>query len=134
MLGAAIGVAVIGFVLKAGAALGSGWFLVPLAAVACICHVVVHARAAGAGAPSTRLAALSNVFLFGALLLQMEYTPGYNCAEDTLSSVSWKLGLASEEGCIMLAGPPAVIVDLLLYIPVIVTWVRLGARAAPRSV
>jgi hypothetical protein len=133
MLGAAIGVALIGFILKAGAALGSGWFLVPLAAVACICHVVVHARAAGAGEPPTRLVLLSNVCLIGALLLQLEYTPGYNCAEDTLSSVSWKLGLASEEGCIMMAGPPAVIFDVLLYVPVIVTWVILGARAARRS-
>jgi hypothetical protein len=76
---------------------------------------------------------LSNVCLIGALLLQLEYTPGYNCAEDTLSSVSWKLGLASEEGCIMMAGPPAVIFDVLLYVPVIVTWVILGARAARRS-
>ncbi len=131
MLGVAIAVALVGFVLKAGAALGSGWFLVPLAAVACICHVVVHARAARAEEPPTRLAALSNVFLMIALLFQMEYTPGYNCAEDTLTSLSWKLGLASEEGCIMFAGP-AVIVDFLLYIPVIVTWVLLGARATPR--
>jgi hypothetical protein len=133
MLGVAIAVALAGFVLKAGAALGSGWLLVPLAAVACICHVVVHARAAGAAEAPTRLAALSNVFLIGALLLQIEYTPGYNCAENTLSSLSWKLGLASEEGCILMAGPPAVIVDLLLYIPAVVTWVRLGARAATRS-
>jgi hypothetical protein len=131
MLGAAIGVPLIGFILKAGAALGSGWFLVPLAAVACICHVVVHARAAGAGVPPTRLVMLSNVFLAIALLFQMEYTPGYNCAEDTLSSLAWKLGLASEEACDMFAGP-ALIVDLLLYIPVIVTWVLLVTRANPR--
>lgn len=131
MLGVAIAVALIGFVLKAGAALGSGWFLVPIAAVACICHVVVHARVAGAGEPPTRLAMLSNVLLAVALLFQMEYTPGYNCAEDTLSSLGWKLGLASEEACDMFAGT-ALIVDLLLYVPVVVTWVLLGTRAAPR--
>ncbi|HXC28819.1 MAG TPA: hypothetical protein VNV38_12760 [Stellaceae bacterium] len=131
---AAIAVAVIGFVLKAAAALGSGWFLVPLAAIACVCHVVVHVKAAGAAEPPTRLAMLSNVFLAAALLLQLEYSPGYNCAEDTLSSVSWKLGLASEEGCILMAGPAAVIFDVLLYLPVIITWVRMGARAAVRRV
>ena len=131
MQGAAIAVALIGFVLKAGAALGSGLWLVPIAAVACLCHVVVHAKAAGAGEPSTRLALLSNVFLAIALLFQMEYTPGYNCAEDTLASLAWKLGWASEEACDMFAGP-ALIVDLLLYIPVIVTWILLGTRAAPR--
>lgn len=131
MLGAAIAVALVGFILKAGAALGSGMWLVPIAAVACLCHVVVHARVAGTGAPPTRLAMLSNVFLAVALLFQMEYTPGYNCAEDTLSSLAWKLGLASEEACDMFAGT-ALIVDLLLYVPVIVTWVLLGTRAAPR--
>jgi len=133
MLGVAIAAAIIGFVLKAGAALGSGWFLVPLAAAACICHVIVHAKAAGATEPPTRLALLSNVFLVGALLLQLEYTPGYNCAEDTLSSLLWKLRLASEEGCILMAGAPAVIFDVLIYIPVVVTWIMLGTRTAPRS-
>jgi hypothetical protein len=131
MLGAAIAVALVGFILKAGAALGSGWWLVPIAAIACVCHVVIHAKAASASEPPTRLAMLSNVFLAIALLLQMEYTPGYNCAEDTLASISWKLGWASEEACDMFAGP-ALIVDLLLYIPVIVTWVKLGSVAALR--
>jgi|SRR5580692_7851236 hypothetical protein len=130
MLGAAIVVAVIGFVLKAGAALASGWFLVPLAAVACICHVVIHAKAAGLPNPPGRLVVLSNIFLLGALLMQMEFTPGYNCAEDTLSSVTWRLGMASEEGCILLAGWPAIVIDVLLYIPAAVTWQRLLAGVA----
>ena len=97
MLGVAIAVAVIGFILKLIAAQSEGLFLVPLAAVACVCHVVVHAKATGASNAPGRLAAISNICLAGALLLQMEFTPGYNCAEDTLSSVTWRLGLASEK-------------------------------------
>ena len=125
MLGVAIAVAVIGFILKLIAAQSAGLFLVPLAAVACVCHVVVHAKAAGASNAPGRLATISNICLAGALLLQMEFTPGYNCAEDTLSSVTWRLGLASEEGCILLPGWLVIVIDLLLYIPVIVTWWRL---------
>ena len=125
MLGLAIVAAVIGFVLKLGAAAGTGWFLVPLAAVACVAHVVVHAKAARPGEPLGRLALLSDLCRIGALLGQLEYTPGYNCAEDTLSSILWRLGMASEEGCILLAGPPAIIVDLVVYIPVAFTWVLL---------
>jgi len=125
MLGVAIAVAVIGFILKLIAAQSAGLFLVPLAAVACVCHVVVHAKAAGASNAPGRLATISNICLAGALLLQMEFTPGYNCAEDTLSSVTWRLGLASEEGCILLPGWLVIVIDLLLYIPVIVTWRRL---------
>ena len=99
MLGLAIAVAVIGFVLKAGAALASGWFLVPLAAVAGLCHIVIHAKAAGLPTPPGRLLAMSNILLLGALLMQMEYTPGYNCAEDTLSSVTWRLALPRRSHC-----------------------------------
>jgi hypothetical protein len=65
------------------------------------------------------------------VLLQLEFTPGYNCAEDTLSSVLWRLGMAAEEPCVLLAGTPAIVIDLLLYIPVAVTWRRL--MAAPRT-
>jgi hypothetical protein len=133
MLGVAIAAAVVGFILKAGAALASGWFLVPLAAVACIIHVVVHARAAGGAELPARLATVSNICLLAALLMQREYTPGYNCAEDTLSSVAWRLGLAGEEGCIRVAGWPAIVIDLLLYIPVAVTWQRLLSAPAPRT-
>jgi len=67
------------------------------------------------------------------VLLQVEFTPGYNCAEDTLSSVLWRLGMASEEACILRAGAPASIIDLLLYIPVALTWPRLLAAARPRA-
>jgi hypothetical protein len=132
MLGAAIAVAVVGFILKAGAALASGWFLVPLAAVACIVHIIVHARAAGSTEPPMRLAMLSDICLIGALLMQLEYTPGFNCAEDTLASVSWRLGWAGEEGCMLVAGWPAIVIDLLLYIPVAATWQRLLTVPASR--
>jgi hypothetical protein len=133
MLGAAVAVAIVVFLLKAIAAQSTGLFLVPLAAAACICHVVVHAKAARAVTPPGRLAAISNILLAGAVLLQVEFTPGYNCAEDTLSSVLWRLGMASEEACILLAGAPAIIIDLLLYIPVALTWPRLLAAARPRA-
>jgi len=134
ILGAAIAVAVIGFVLVAGAAQSAGWLLVPLAAVACACHIWVLARAAGADDPPIRLAAISDICLLAALLLQLEYTPGYNCAEDTLSSVSWRLGMASEEGCIRLVGVPALVIDVLLYVPVGATWLRLRASVARQSI
>jgi hypothetical protein len=133
MLGAAIAVAVIGFILKAAAALGTGWFLVPLAGVACVCHVVVHAKAAGLPDLPGRIAAISHILLIGALLLQMEFTPGYNCAEDTLSSVMWRLGMASEEGCILLPHALIVVLDVLFYIPVALTWRRLLAAPLARN-
>jgi hypothetical protein len=133
MLGVAIAVAVVGFILKAYAALASGWFLVPLAAIACGVHVLVHARSVGGDEQPTRLAMISDLCLLGALLMQLEYTPGYNCAEDTLSSVAWRLGMASEEGCILVAGWPAIVIDLLLYIPVAVTWRLLSAQASRRA-
>jgi hypothetical protein len=125
MLGTAISVALIGFVLKAIAAQSAGWFLVPLAAVACLWHIRVHTTVARNPNPPRRMVALSNVFLIGALILQLDYTPGYNCAWDTLSGVEWRLGWASEMGCILLAGWPAIIIDVLLYVPVGITWLRL---------
>ena len=81
-----------------------------------------------------RLAAISNILLIAALIFQLDYTPGYNCAWDTLSGVEWRLGWASEMGCILLAGWPAIVVDLLLYIPVGATWLKLQAAPARRLV
>lgn len=133
MLGAALAVAIAVFLLKAIAAQSAGLFLVPLAAAACIGHVVVHAKAARAVNPPARLAVISNILLAGAVLLQMEFTPGYNCAEDTVSSVLWRLGMASEEACILLAGAPAIVIDVLLYVPVAVTWPRLLSAVAARA-
>jgi hypothetical protein len=134
VFGAAIAVAVIGFTLKAIAAQSAGWFLVPLAAVACLWHVRAHSIAAGANDPPRRLAMISNILLIAALIFQLDYTPGYNCAWDTLSGVEWRLGWASEMGCILLAGWPAIIIDLLLYIPVGATWLKLQAAPARRLV
>jgi len=134
LLGAAIAVALVGFVLKAIAAQSAGWFLVPLAAVACLWHIRAHSIAAGADDPPRRLAAISNILLIAALIFQLDYTPGYNCAWDTLSGVEWRLGWASEMGCILLAGWPAIVVDLLLYIPVGATWLKLQAAPARRLV
>jgi hypothetical protein len=130
MLGAAIAVALLGFVLKAGAAQAAGWFLVPLAAAAGICHVLAHATASRIDSPPVRLAALSDVLLIGAVLLQIDYNPGYNCAEDTLSSLFWRLGMASEEGCIRMTGVPAIVFDIAIYVPAAATWLRLRKAAA----
>jgi hypothetical protein len=134
MLGAAIAVAIIGFVLKAIAAQSAGWFLVPLAALVCLWHVHVHSVAARAADPPRRMASVSNVLLIGALILQMDYTPGYNCAWDTLSGVEYRLGWTEEMACTWSAGWPSVIFDLLLYVPVAATWLRLrGAPAVQRA-
>jgi hypothetical protein len=124
MLGTAVAVALIGFTLKAIAAEPAGWFLVPFAAVACIYHVRVHAMAARLPDPPRRLATISNLCLLGALLLQIDFG-SWNCGWDTLSGVAWRLGWASEKGCILIRGLPAILLDLALYIPVVVTWVRL---------
>jgi len=135
MLAAAIAVAAAGFLLKLIAAAPTGWFLVPLAAAACFYHIVAHHKLANAGVPATRAAMLSHVLLAVALLLQMEYTPGYNCAEDTLSSVLWRLGLADEEACTMQAGIGVIVFDVLVYVPVVVAWQRMHAAqtAAKRT-
>jgi hypothetical protein len=127
MVGAAVSVALIGFTLKLIAAEPAGWFLVPLAAVAGIYHVRVHAAAARLPNPPRRLAALSNVLLMGALLLQIDFG-SWNCGWDTLSGVAWRLGWASEKGCILIRGLPAILLDLAFYIPVAVTWRRLRAN------
>ena len=100
--------------------------LVPLAAAAGIYHVRVHAAAARLPNPPGRLAALSNIALMGALLLQIDFG-SWNCGWDTLSGVAWRLGWASEKGCILIRGLPAILLDLALYIPVVVTWRRLRA-------
>jgi hypothetical protein len=131
MLGAAIVVAVVGFVLKAIAAEGAGWFLVPLAAVACLWHIRAHSHAARAPNPPQRLAAVSDILLIGALIMQLDFDPGYNCAWDTLSGVAWRFGWTDEMACTWWAGWPSIVIDLLLYVPVGVTWLRLqGAPAA----
>jgi hypothetical protein len=130
MLALAIVVALVGFVLKLAAAHAAGWFLVPLAAVACAYHIRVHALSQGTGEQFVRLAIISNACLAGALLLQLEFDPGFRCAEDTLSSVSWRLGWASEEGCISVTGLPAYLLDLAFYIPVAFTWWKMGQASA----
>jgi len=74
-----------------------------------------------------RLAALSTSALMGALLLEIGFG-SWNCGWDTVSGVAWRLGWASEKGCILIRGLPAILLDLALYIPVVVTWRRLRAN------
>lgn len=132
MVLAAVVVALLGFILKLIAAEPAGWFLVPLAAVACLYHVSVHIQAARSANPPIRLAALSNVVLLGALLMQIDFGP-WNCGQTTIDGVAWNFGWSSEKGCILIRGVPAVLLDLLYYVPVAVTWLRLRANAAETS-
>jgi hypothetical protein len=128
MLVAAVIVAVLGFLLKLISAETGGWFLVPLAGAAGIFHVYVHAKAADSPNPSGRIAALSNVFLLGAMLLQIDFGGG-NCGWDTLTGVAWRLGMSNDMGCVPLNGVPAILLDIAFYIPAAVTWWKLRADA-----
>jgi hypothetical protein len=124
MVFTAVIVAVLGFILKLIAADPAGWFLVPLAAGAGVYHVVVHAAAARAPEPPVRLALASDVLLFAAILLQIDFG-SWNCGHTTYDAVAWRLGLTSEYACTLIRGFPAIALDLLYYVPVAVTWARL---------
>ena len=118
--------ALLGGVLKAIAALPAGWFLVPLAAAAGIYHVIVHTRAARSATPPSRLAAISNILLLGAMASQIDFGP-WNCGLNTIDGVLWELGWSAELRCTPIRGLPAILLDLAFYIPVVVTWWRLRA-------
>ncbi len=118
--------ALLGVVLKAIAAQPAGWFLVPLAAVAGICHVIIHSRAAKSATPPGRLAVLSNILLLGAVACQIDFG-SWNCGLITIDGVMWRLGLSAEKPCTLIRGLPAILLDLALYIPVVVSWWRLRA-------
>ncbi len=124
MVFTAIIVAVVGVILKLIAADPAGWFLVPLAAAAGCYHVFVHAAAARAPAPPVRLALISDVLLFAAILLQIDFGP-WNCGHTTFDGVAWRLGWSSEYACTLIRGFPAIALDLLYYVPVALTWARL---------
>ena len=121
MVFAAVAVALLGFILKAIAAEPAGWFLVPLAGVAGVCHVLVHMQAARSERPPIRLAAISDILLLGALLLQIDFG-SWNCGHTTIDGVAWIFGWSSEYRCTLIRGVPAVLIDLALYLPVAVTW------------
>ena len=126
MVFAAVAVALLGFILKAIAAEPAGWFLVPLAGVAGIYHVHVHMQAARSERPPIRLAAISDILLLGALLLQIDFG-SWNCGHTTIDGVAWMFGWSSEYRCTLIRGVPAVLIDLALYLPAAVTWWRLRA-------
>jgi hypothetical protein len=126
MLIAAVLVALVGFILKLIAVQTAGWFLVPLAAVACIYHIRIHALAAHDKNVSGRVAAASDILLFIALLFQVDFTPGFVCGESTLFGLIWRLDWA-RRGCFELVGVPAILLDVVLYAPVALTWWKLRA-------
>jgi hypothetical protein len=134
MVLAAVVVALLGFILKLMAVEPAGWFLVPLAAAMCIYHIRVHVQAAGSANPPRRLAALSDILLLGALLLQIDFGFSYNCGHSTIDSVAWKFGWSSELGCTLTRGLPAILLDLTYYIPVVVIWSRLRTYSAPDGI
>jgi hypothetical protein len=131
MVLSAVAVAILGVILKVIAAEPAGWFLVPLAAAAGIYHVIVHDRAAKAAQPPIRLAALSDVLLLAAILLQIDFGWTYNCGSTTYDSLAWNLGWSSERGCTLIRGLPAFALDLTYYIPVAASWYRLRRFAPP---
>jgi hypothetical protein len=131
MVALAAAVAIFGVILKLIAAEPAGWFLVPLAAAAGIFHVIVHARAARAAQPPVRLAAISDVLLFAAILFQIDFSWAYNCGHTTYDGVAWKFGWSSEFRCTSIRGFPAFALDLAFYIPVVMTWAQLRRFASP---
>ena len=133
MVFSAAAIAIFGVILKLIAAEPAGWFLVPLAAAAGIYHVVVHARAARVAEPPIRLAAVSDVLLFAAILLQIDFGWTYNCGHTTYNGVAWNLGWSSERICTLTRGLPAFALDLAYYIPVAMTWRRLRRFASPAA-
>jgi hypothetical protein len=124
-------VAIIGVIVKLIAAEPAGWFLVPLAAAAGIYHVVVHARAARVAEPPIRLAAVSDVLLFLAILQQIDFGWTYHCGHTTYDNVAWIFGWSSNRACTLIRGLPAFALDLAYYIPVAVTWRKLRRLAPP---
>jgi hypothetical protein len=131
MVFSAAAVAIFGVILKLIAAEPAGWFLVPLAAAAGIYHVVVHARAARAAEPPIGLAAVSDLLLFAAILLQIDFGWTYNCGHTTYNGVAWNLGWSSERICTLTRGLPAFALDLAYYIPVAITWRQLRRFDSP---
>jgi hypothetical protein len=127
----AAAVAIFGVILKLIAAEPAGWFLVPLAAAAGIYHVAVLARAAQMTEPPIRLAVISDVLLFAAMLLQIDFGWTYNCGHTTYNGVAWNLGWSSERICTLTRGLPAFVLDLAYYVPVAVTWRQLRRSAPP---
>ncbi len=125
MVWSAAAVAIFGVILKLIAAEPAGWFLVPLAAAAGLYHVRVHAKAARAAQPPVGLAAVSDLLLLAAILLQIDFGWTYHCGHTTYNGVAWNLGWSSERVCTLIRGFPAFALDVIYYIPVAVTWRRL---------
>ena len=128
----AVTVVLLGIVLKAIAAEPGSMILLPLAAIAGFCHVTVHREAARSANPPLGLAAISDIAMLGALLMQIDYGP-YHCGHTTIDGVSWALGWSSEKRCTLIRGLPAVMLDVSYYIPVAVTWAILRTRSRLRS-
>jgi hypothetical protein len=127
----AAAVAIFGVILKLIAAEPAGWFLVPLAAAAGVYHVLVHVRTARAAEPPIGLAVASDVLLFAAILLQIDFGWTYHCGHTTYNGVAWNLGWSSERACTLIRGLPAFALDLTYYIPVAITWRQLRRFVSP---
>ena len=93
--------------------------------------MVVHARAARVAEPPIRLAAVSDVLLFLAILQQIDFGWTYHCGSTTYDDVAWIFGWSSHRGCTLIWGFPAFALDLAYYIPVAVTWRKLRRFAPP---
>jgi hypothetical protein len=99
----AVAVVLVGIVLKAIAAEPGSAILLPLAAIAGFYHVSVHRAAARSPAPSAGLAAISDIAMLGALLMQIDYGP-YHCGHTTIDGISWIFGWSAEKRCTLIRG------------------------------
>jgi hypothetical protein len=128
MVISAVAVVIFGIVLKLIAAEPGSVVLVPLAAIAGLYHVIVHREASRSPNPPVGLAALSDILMLSALLMQIDFG-SYNCGHTTIDGVSWIFGWSSEKRCTLIRGVPAVMLDATYYIPVAATWWVLRARS-----
>jgi hypothetical protein len=131
MVISAIAVVIFGIVLKLIAAEPGSLVLVPLAAIAGLFHVIVHREGSRSLNPPVGLAAISDILMLCALLMQIDFG-SYNCGHTTIDGVSWIFGWSSEKRCTLIRGVPAVMLDATYYIPVTVTWRMLRARSRLR--
>jgi len=87
MVISAVAVVIFGVVLKLIAAEPGSVVLVPLAAIAGLYHVIVHREASRSPNPPVGLAALSDILMLSALLMQIDFG-SYNCGHTTIDGVS----------------------------------------------
>jgi hypothetical protein len=82
MVISAVAVVIFGFVPKLLAAEPGSMVLVPLAAIAGLYHVSVHREVSRSPNPPVGLAAISDILMLSALLMQIDFSYSYSRAHD----------------------------------------------------